>query len=173
MLFISLKEILRRILPPTLLNGLLLAVEPNISPSSILILSALGFAVIGDLACAAGRPALKLKSSRKLSLWLANLISALSKSNSAKLSPPLPFVGALIVTLLRLLLGVSGSIESLLKRFQEFVLEWRAVARAVAAPTFWSGAGPSPSLPSSMVASTDGEAGPAPFADCGEKAALL
>jgi hypothetical protein len=172
MLFISLKEILRRILPPTLLNGLLLAVEPNMSPSSILILSALGFAVMGDLAWAAGRPALKLKSSRKLSRWLANLTSALSKSNSEKLSPPLPFVGALIVTLLRLLSGVSGSIDSLLSRFQEFVLEWRAVARAVA-PTFWVGAGPSPSLPSSMVTSTDGEAGPAPFADCGEKAALL
>lgn len=182
MLLISLKDILRRMLPPTLLKGLLLAVEPSTSPSSIRILSTLGFgfAVMGDLAWGADSPALKLKSSKKLSLWLANFTSAVSKSNSEKLSAPLPFVGALMVTLLRLLSGVSGSMDSLLRRFHEFVRECRAVARAVAAAAaaaLFSGAGAgvgSPSLPSSMVVtSTEGDGGPAPFADWGDRTPLL
>ncbi|KAH8602145.1 hypothetical protein B0O99DRAFT_130795 [Bisporella sp. PMI_857] len=166
MLVISLKLIRRLILPPTLRSGLLLPATPSTSPSSTLILSALGF-VIGGTACV-GAPALKLKSSRKFSRSLANLINALSKSNPAKF--PLLSDGPLIVILLRLLCMLSSSsrvwielrasLEGLFRRCHELFRECRAEARGVPEG---GKAGASPSLPSSIVASTAGEGGTTPL----------
>lgn len=170
MLFMSLKLIRRRMLPPTLLKGLLFACPaPLLTPSSFLSRSVLGF-VIGGAFCT-GAPALKLRSSRKYSLSFANFMSAWSKSKSPSVPPPLPVVvGALIVTLLLLLwvfssssspwIEVRTSLDSLLSLFHELFLECRAVARGV---PLGGDTGVSPSLPSSIVVSTCGEEGPAPL----------
>lgn len=171
MLFMSLKLIRRRMLPPTLLKGFLFTcpAAPLPFPSSVLNLSILGV-VIGGGFCT-GAPALKLKSSRKFSLSFANFMSALSKSKSPSRPPPLPFVvGALIVMLLLLLwvcsssskpwIEVRTSLDDLLSLFHELFLECRAVARGV---PLGGDTGVSPSLPSSIVASTCGEGGPLPI----------
>lgn len=131
-LLMSLKLIRRRMLPPTLLSGLLFPSPPELpSPSSIRILSGLWF-VIGGGFCT-GAPALKLKSSKKFSRSLANFTRASSKLKSPNVPPPPFVVGPLIVTLL-LLLRVSSrssrpwievlvSFGVLLNLFQELLRE--------------------------------------------------
>jgi hypothetical protein len=87
--FKSLKLIFLRILPPTLWKGLLLPFPFPFSPV-FSCLTVFALVVIGGLELSTV-PAEKLKSSRKLSLSFANLISALSKSKSERprLFPPI------------------------------------------------------------------------------------
>ena len=85
-LFMSLKLILRRMLPRMLRSGLFL---PLGSTSSARSLSVLGL-IMGGLDWTLA-PALKVRSSRKFSRSAANLRRALSKSKSAgKPSKPMP-----------------------------------------------------------------------------------